>query len=110
MKAPFGGTTRWMAPELLSGDEADSNNIKASDVYSFGVVLWEINTRQLPYANKTDPQVIALKQQGKHPSLDEHMPMASLIRFCWQKKDNRPTMPQSVGDLENDKDLRFNRQ
>ncbi|KAI7756610.1 hypothetical protein M8C21_021361 [Ambrosia artemisiifolia] len=39
------GTLPWMAPELLNGG---SNKV---DVFSFGIVLWEILTREEPYAN-----------------------------------------------------------
>ncbi|KAD1859316.1 hypothetical protein E3N88_34911 [Mikania micrantha] len=39
------GTLPWMAPELLNGGS------KKVDVFSFGIVLWEILTREEPYAN-----------------------------------------------------------
>ncbi|KAM0063554.1 putative protein kinase TKL-Pl-6 family [Helianthus debilis subsp. tardiflorus] len=43
------GTLPWMAPELLNGG---SNKVSEKvDVFSFGIVLWEILTREEPYAN-----------------------------------------------------------
>ncbi|XP_076954570.1 RAF-like serine/threonine-protein kinase 20 [Bidens hawaiensis] len=43
------GTLPWMAPELLNGG---SNKVSEKvDVFSFGIVLWEIITREEPYAN-----------------------------------------------------------
>nr|UMO78490.1 Serine/threonine protein kinase [Pandoravirus belohorizontensis] len=51
------GTVHWSAPEVLSAD-GDANLLLA-DVYSFGVVLWEVLTRQIPYAGMT-PAAIAV--------------------------------------------------
>lgn len=42
------GTPQWLAPEIGEGEVFT----KAADVFSFGVVMWEISTRQLPYANE----------------------------------------------------------
>ncbi|KAK9070604.1 hypothetical protein SSX86_011006 [Deinandra increscens subsp. villosa] len=43
------GTLPWMAPELLNGG---SNKVSEKvDVFSYGIVLWEILTREEPYAN-----------------------------------------------------------
>ncbi|GJT03783.1 serine/threonine-protein kinase STE20-like protein [Tanacetum coccineum] len=43
------GTLPWMARELLNGG---SNKVyEKADVFSFGIVLWEILTREEPYAN-----------------------------------------------------------
>jgi serine/threonine protein kinase len=42
----FCGTFQWCAPEVMS---KTGYTIKA-DVYSYGVVLWELCTRQQPYA------------------------------------------------------------
>ena len=40
------GTPTWMAPELLSGGPAST----CSDVYAYGVLVWQIATRQQPFA------------------------------------------------------------
>lgn len=39
------GTLRWMAPEVMTGEEYDSS----ADIFSFGIVLSEMDTRELPY-------------------------------------------------------------
>lgn len=39
------GTLRWMAPEVMKGEEYDSS----ADIFSFGMVLSEMDTRELPY-------------------------------------------------------------
>ncbi|CAM9415830.1 unnamed protein product [Ectocarpus fasciculatus] len=46
----------WSAPEVL---ESGGSTYK-SDVYSFGIVVWEVFSRQLPWANKTRPRDILL--------------------------------------------------
>ncbi|XP_065194716.1 uncharacterized protein LOC135826012 [Sycon ciliatum] len=48
------GTDRWRAPETLT----ENSYTEKSDVYSYGVVLWEISTRQLPYAHLSFPEDI----------------------------------------------------
>lgn len=40
------GTTGWVAPEVL----AEQGYTEKADVYSFAIILWEILTRQIPYA------------------------------------------------------------
>ena len=45
-RASFVGTPFWMAPELLKG----SLMSRESDVYAFGITLWEVMTRNIPYA------------------------------------------------------------
>ena len=42
------GTIHWTAPEVLN-ESGDVDHILA-DVYSFGIILWELLTREQPYA------------------------------------------------------------
>lgn len=49
------GTTRWRAPELF---ERKATPTFASDVYSCGMVLWEIASRQLPFAEAQDDATV----------------------------------------------------
>jgi serine/threonine protein kinase len=42
------GSIHWMAPEVIVGE--GPADLALADVYSFGVVLWELLTRQQPYA------------------------------------------------------------
>lgn len=42
--AAVGGTTRWMAPELLSPDESSNELTKSSDVYALGMVILEVRS------------------------------------------------------------------
>ena len=45
----FCGSPKWTAPEVLNGLSYDT----AADVWSYGVVLWELLTREVPYAAGT---------------------------------------------------------
>lgn len=40
----------WMSPEALSKRPADINH-EASDMWSFAVLLWELATREVPFAD-----------------------------------------------------------
>jgi serine/threonine protein kinase len=39
----FGGTVRWVAPEILEGDQETTPVTSTSDIWSFGAVLYEVN-------------------------------------------------------------------
>ncbi len=45
------GTSRWMAPEVLTGDAFS----KAADMYAFGIVLYELDSHAIPFANSVSP-------------------------------------------------------
>jgi len=89
------GSPIYMAPELM---RKDTRNYKYEvDIYSFGILLWELLTKQVPYANK-----LALKtcefiteiSEGKipRPPLDNIAPaLAGIIERCWDAvPSNRP--------------------
>ena len=40
----------WMSPEALS-KKANEINLEASDMWSFAVLLWELATREVPFAD-----------------------------------------------------------
>lgn len=40
----------WISPEALSKRPADIN-LEASDMWSFAVLLWELATREVPFAD-----------------------------------------------------------
>lgn len=67
------GTQQWCAPEVLHGESYDEK----VDVYSFGIFLYELASRQLPYASlsadtlrRSGPLHLQVAR-GLRPSLDE---------------------------------------
>jgi len=59
------GPIRWMAPEAMIGKQGKWTYSQACDVWMFGVVLYEIFYRELPYNDKTFPEVIDGKCHSK---------------------------------------------
>ena len=95
------GTVLWMAPELFD-DEPKMTT--ASDIYSFGMVLWELVTRQLPYAKASNPMVAARWiEKGKKEEIPGDCPPAfkKIIESCWQSTPTeRPTAIRVLADLK----------
>ncbi|XP_023737018.1 uncharacterized protein LOC111884952 [Lactuca sativa] len=78
------GTLPWMAPELLNGG---SNKVSEKvDVFSFGIVLWEILTREEPYANMHYGQIIGgIVNNTLRPTIpsDCDPEWRRLMEQCW---------------------------
>ena len=87
------GTLLWMAPEVFRGDQ---NYTFAVDVYSFGIVLWELATRETPWAEiggigtKTAffQQLNRALQTGQRPTvpaavLAEYGAFVAVMTRCW---------------------------
>jgi len=51
------GLARWAAPEQLEGSKPHPSG----DIYSFGCTMYEVFSGEVPWKDKTDIQVIALK-------------------------------------------------
>jgi serine/threonine protein kinase len=103
MTAVGGGTTLWMAPEML---EEKAYNEKI-DVYSFAMCLIELVDGQLPWTNCCAPAMVATKvTQGEmrllEPQLASAEPeVAQMVRECWAPDPNeRPKFPDIVTRLE----------
>ena len=72
------GSPAWMSPEQLNGDRARDK----VDVYSFGVLMWEIATRQVPWAGCSFADVVReVGVLGK--SLDVHR-----AHDAWRELEN----------------------
>lgn len=86
------GTAAWMAPELCERKTAKPT--AASDVYSYGMVLWELASREVPFKDAQDQQImiswIRRGEQEKIPS-DCDNEFAETIRKCWKPAATRPT-------------------
>ena len=85
------GTYRWMAPEVILHETYS----RPADVFSFGMVLFELLTRESPFADR--PAVgaaMAVAMEQKRPTLPEGTPLtiAALTQHCWAHQPaNRPT-------------------
>jgi serine/threonine protein kinase len=104
MTSGGGLNPRWLAPEVLSGDNCNV----ASDVYSFAMVMWEILTRRLPWEGKSPWSVVGDVQRGERPPIDldtieiddqgtnrekdtSVMEYIEIMEACWkQNPDDRP--------------------
>ncbi|EFN52529.1 hypothetical protein CHLNCDRAFT_36848 [Chlorella variabilis] len=101
---------RWLAPEVLMGQNATA----ASDVFSFGTVLWELLTWQLPWEGVNLYQLVFMVSRGERLAIppadqlpgvdqlpaDEHAAYVSLIRRCWaQETSERPTFAEAILEL-----------
>ncbi|CAM9820486.1 unnamed protein product, partial [Ectocarpus sp. 8 AP-2014] len=57
-----------------------------SDVYSFGIVVWEVLSRELPWANKTRPRdILSAVLMGIRPSFHADAPadIVDIVKACW---------------------------
>ncbi|KDQ17017.1 hypothetical protein BOTBODRAFT_30405 [Botryobasidium botryosum FD-172 SS1] len=89
------GTCRWMAPELIIGenDESIPRVTKATDVYGFGCLALEISTGEIPWEAIRSNLVVTVRlfQGGTPPrpkgevasrELDDDL--WELIQTCWR--------------------------
>lgn len=112
----FGGTIRWMSPELLNPDERREplGRTPHSDRYAFGMVIYEVRTlSQLcchlftfvahpfpkvltgntPFHLLSDPAVIAKVVRGGRPEIPADTPIAArksglwtAVQRCWEEE------------------------
>ncbi|CAE6509223.1 unnamed protein product [Rhizoctonia solani] len=103
-----GGTSRWMAHELIGSDSPNASCGKpnfASDVHALGMTIYEIFSGTLPYFGlKREPQVILAIMNRELP---ERVPevftddLWDLLCQCWSyNAQERPTARQVLHSLE----------
>jgi serine/threonine protein kinase len=105
-QTPNTGTTRWMAPELMtlgryelcaktSDHDRELRYPFKADVYSFGMVCYEILTGKVPFNIVTFPrEVRRMVLNGDRPILPYHCPneLLILIHSCWEEEaTSRPS-------------------
>jgi serine/threonine protein kinase len=88
------GSIHWMAPEILA-EETDIDFVLA-DIYAFGIILWELLTREQPYAGLTPAAIaVAVIRDDARPNMPEGHVDADyekLITDCWHRDPTvRPT-------------------
>ena len=81
------GTYRYMAPEVIRHESYSSN----ADVYSFGICLWQLITREIPFATMTPIQAAYAVAEGHRPEIPASTPLRlqEIIRSCWDHDSQR---------------------
>ena len=93
------GTPNYMAPEFIRNESYD----QSVDVYSYGMILWEMITKEIPYARKEPPQVVYMIISNKQPEIPDNTTDAlrKLILSCWDREPaKRPTFTEIVKIFE----------
>eukprot|EP01126_Amoeba_proteus_P008356 TRINITY_DN1308_c0_g2_i3.p1 TRINITY_DN1308_c0_g2~~TRINITY_DN1308_c0_g2_i3.p1 ORF type:complete len:232 (+),score=55.60 TRINITY_DN1308_c0_g2_i3:912-1607(+) len=96
------GTVAWVAPEIIN--QKKRNYTEKADIYSLGVILWELISRQMPFADLEAFAIPIQVNKGKRPS---PVPKTitkdyrKLVKKCWgPKPESRPTASHIVTILE----------
>lgn len=104
----FGGTTRWMSPELfhpqLFGFK-DNRPTKGSDRYALGMVILEVLTGQVPFADDSTFVVMQKVMSGERPERPKEAwstdDLWGTLEQCWSHQPgSRPTAAAVLGCLE----------
>ncbi len=98
------GTTRWMAPEVLTNKGSTTAYSLGSDVYSFAVVVWEMLTLQLPWGKVSfDHQIEDRVTAGEHLPIPDATPQSyrTLMENCFNfDAQQRPPFTQLIFDID----------
>ncbi|XP_014245998.1 integrin-linked protein kinase [Cimex lectularius] len=93
----------WMSPDALQKRPTD-RNWEASDMWSFAVLLWELSTREVPFADLSPMEVgMRVALEGLRvtipPGISPHL--AKLIRICMNEDPGkRPTFDMVLPILD----------
>lgn len=95
------GTPLYMAPEVMRKDKITEK----VDQYSMGIILWELLTREDPFADHEDYDIFvnAVCNEGERPIIPTWCPesLRALITACWDESPlKRPTFPEIVAALD----------
>jgi serine/threonine protein kinase len=80
-----------MAPEVIRHESYSSN----ADVYSFGIVLWQLITRDVPFASLSPIQAaFMVAKEDRRPKIPSNTDegLVRLVRMCWHgEQQTRPS-------------------
>eukprot|EP01125_Pyxidicula_operculata_P008821 TRINITY_DN2925_c0_g5_i2.p1 TRINITY_DN2925_c0_g5~~TRINITY_DN2925_c0_g5_i2.p1 ORF type:complete len:1202 (-),score=224.82 TRINITY_DN2925_c0_g5_i2:74-3679(-) len=89
------GTVAWVAPEVFEGKKYSEK----ADIYSLGMILWELVTRQQPFADKSSFAIPISVIKGERPLIPKDCPgtLKRLIRSCWgNRSKQRPSAAKII--------------
>jgi serine/threonine protein kinase len=92
-------TPAWTAPEVVRRERYT----KRADVFSLGVIMWEVATRELPFASDENARMALHIVEGKRPAVPANVPpgYADLMQACWHGEAvQRPSAEQAAHMLE----------
>lgn len=103
---------RWIDPGLIMAlAKPHGNNDKGSikpelshDIYSMGCIILQILTGVVPYHDKHDVVVSAMKLKGEDPHISTTFPplLSNLMKRCWDKNYYaRPTTRDIIAAVQN---------
>jgi serine/threonine protein kinase len=88
------GTYRYMAPEVIRHE----SYTQTADVYSFGIVLWQLITREVPFADRNQISAASLvATDDLRPPFPEGISSSvkELIERCWSSApEERPSFDE----------------
>lgn len=82
------GTYRWMAPEIIRHQPYSEK----ADVYSFGITLWQLLTREEPFAFSSPIEAAGkVALELARPPFPNKTPIKiqTLIRNCWAEEPEK---------------------
>lgn len=76
----------------------------SSDVYSFGIIVWEVISREVPWAGVSNIQdiyrLVYYQQARPEMPIDAPTDLADVARACWATDPNRrPSCTQIMREL-----------
>jgi serine/threonine protein kinase len=90
-RSPETGTYRWMSPEIIRHE----TYTQTADVYSYGIILWQLLTREDPFADLGQIEAAAVvAMEFARPPFPPDTPSAvkDLIEICWNEDpSSRPS-------------------
>jgi serine/threonine protein kinase len=92
------GTVSWIAPEVFDNQPYDSK----ADIYSFGIIMWELYTKQTPFADVNAFEIPRVVTRGDRPPIPKEMPKdyVKLMKQCWHAKPSkRPPASKIVKEI-----------